>query len=353
MDVIFVILLFLLSVSLGTFLGKIKYKSFSFGKSSILFVALFISYLLAKFEIKVFLNPYILKVSLLGFIGSVGVIASKEIKMVLKNHGLKFVVMAIVICLTGFGLSYIILLLNQDLHNYIPGLYVGALTSSPGLASIIENSPELTAGFIGTAYAIAYIPGVISVIAFTQIMAKRKEKPQLKVKTMKRAKFNYFIFALILLIGYILGQLSVFNISLGITGGVLLSSLMLGNISNVKFDDRVLEKIKVGSLSIFLTYVGLKYGKEIAIALQDVGFILFLSSFIVAISSIVVGYFFGKHILKLPTDLLVGSICGGMTSTPGLASASECFEGKSVVSAYGATYPVALILMIIFVNLLI
>jgi putative transport protein len=354
MNFFVVLMLFFISSTLGVFIGKKKFGSFSLGKSSILFVALFLSYIAAINDFTFDINPQVLKISLIGFIGSVGLLASKEIKTIIKDHGLKFFVMAFSICGSGFILALFLSKIDPNLNQFFSGIYVGALTSSPGLASILEHVNDAQGAMIGTAYAIAYIPGVISVIGFTQLMASSNHDVERQmVEINERKKFNIIMFALIMIVGYYVGQIHLMGISLGVTGGILLSSLLLGNLnSKVEFDQSILEKIKTISLSVFLSYVGLKYGKEIASSIYDLGIMIMIYSFIVSLSSIGVGYVVGKYVLKLPQNILVGSICGGMTSTPGLASATEYFKGEKVVSAYGATYPFALILMIIFVNIL-
>jgi len=46
--------------------------------------------------------------------------------------------------------------------------------------------------------------------------------------------------------------------------------------------------------------------------------------------------------------MLVGAICGGMTSTPGLGAAIEAVGGEEPAAGYGAIYPFALLGMVIF-----
>ena len=46
--------------------------------------------------------------------------------------------------------------------------------------------------------------------------------------------------------------------------------------------------------------------------------------------------------------MLSGSICGGMTSTPGLGVAIDAIGTDDPAAGYGATYPFALFAMVIF-----
>ena len=61
----------------------------------------------------------------------------------------------------------------------------------------------------------------------------------------------------------------------------------------------------------------------------------------------VVGYLFAKHVLKMSLLNNLGSIAGGMTSTPALSALINEAETDDVASVYAATYLVALIALVI------
>ena len=67
----------------------------------------------------------------------------------------------------------------------------------------------------------------------------------------------------------------------------------------------------------------------------------------------VVGYFVGIKFLKLPLLNCLGSITGGMTSTPALGTLIATAETDDVASAYASTYPIALILIVLASQLMI
>ena len=60
-----------------------------------------------------------------------------------------------------------------------------------------------------------------------------------------------------------------------------------------------------------------------------------------------VGYFFAAKVLKLSVLNNLGSICGGMTSTPALGTLIRVAGTDDVASAYAATYPVALVMVVL------
>ena len=59
------------------------------------------------------------------------------------------------------------------------------------------------------------------------------------------------------------------------------------------------------------------------------------------------GYFFAAKVLKLSVHNSLGSICGGMTSTPALGTLIRVAGTDDVASAYAATYPVALVMVVL------
>ena len=61
----------------------------------------------------------------------------------------------------------------------------------------------------------------------------------------------------------------------------------------------------------------------------------------------VIGYFVAKHLLKLPLLNTLGSITGGMTSTPALGTLINTSGTEDVATAYAATYPIALVAIVV------
>ena len=60
-----------------------------------------------------------------------------------------------------------------------------------------------------------------------------------------------------------------------------------------------------------------------------------------------VGFLIAFVLLKLPLLNCLGSITGGMTSTPALGTLISVAKSDDVASAYAATYPVALICVVL------
>jgi len=64
--------------------------------------------------------------------------------------------------------------------------------------------------------------------------------------------------------------------------------------------------------------------------------------------AVIIGYLVGRYIFKLNLIMLIGAICGGMTSTPGLGAAIEAVGSDEPAAGYVAIYPFALLGMVIF-----
>ena len=71
------------------------------------------------------------------------------------------------------------------------------------------------------------------------------------------------------------------------------------------------------------------------------------------IAPMIIGFLMAKYLLKLPLFNNLGSITGGMTSTPALGTLIHVAGTEDVASAYAATYPIALISVVLVSQFLI
>lgn len=91
----------------------------------------------------------------------------------------------------------------------------------------------------------------------------------------------------------------------------------------------------------FMASVGLKAGKGIIDALTAVGPTLILCGILVTLTPVIIGYLFGRHVLKLNPALLLGSITGSMTSTPSLSIVTKAANSSIPALGYAGTYTFA------------
>lgn len=177
-------------------------------------------------------------------------------------------------------------------------------------------------------------------------------------KMIKEVYFDLSAYALICIVGYLIGILkiplsSLEKVSLGSTGGVLISALVLGHIGNVgpfcfRMDSKVLSIIRKITLAYFFATVGLRFGYQVIDSLAGQGFSLVIASIFIGSVAMTLGFFIGKYVFRINWVMLSGAICGGMTSTPGLGAAIDAVGSDELAAGYGAVYPFALIGMVLF-----
>lgn len=81
--------------------------------------------------------------------------------------------------------------------------------------------------------------------------------------------------------------------------------------------------------------------------------VYFLYGAIITILPMLIGFVVAKNVLKLPLLNNLGSITGGMTSTPALGTLINMAGTEDIASAYAATYPIALIAVVLASQLII
>lgn len=156
-------LTFFIIVAIGIGIGNIKIKGISLDTSAIIFVALIFGHFGAK------VPPIIQQIGLIFFIYSVGIQAGPGFFDSFKKQGFSLISMAIIVILSGAVVTIGFKYLFDIPVDLAVGIYTGALTSTPGLAAVIEatHSPVASIG-----YGIAYPFGVLGVILFVKLIHK-------------------------------------------------------------------------------------------------------------------------------------------------------------------------------------
>jgi len=317
--------------------------------------------------------------NLMLFVVAVGLLSAEDIVLVVKKYGMRFVVLGVVVTGVGALCTYLMARMAQGVEPLlVAGTYTGALTSSPGLGAALETTggnPLVTVG-----YTIAYPFGVLAVVFFVQLAPAifridvKREREQLaaiyrdfyggdekRTALPESVPFSVLSFVTCVVFGILLGSVSVpvmgNPVSLGSTGGGLIAALALGAVGRLgplpmRMDKRTLSAIRELSLAYFLAVVGLMAGPQMIDALVKHGILLVGIGAVSALASELAGYFLGRKVWKLNWILLSGAICGAMTSTPGLGAAIEATGGEECSAGYGATYPMAIVCMVVFTSLL-
>ena len=137
--------------------------------------------------------------------------------------------------------------------------------------------------------------------------------------------------------------------SLTTTGGVLVSSLILGHFGKIcclslKINKNVLDLFRDLGLILFLLGTGISGGAKFVEYFKAV---YFLYGIAMTLFPLIIGFIFGKYVLKLSLLNNLGSLCGGMTSTPALGTLIAVSGTDQVGNSYAATYPIALISVVL------
>ena len=356
--------------ALGYLLGSIHIKGLSLGTSGILLVAL----VFGHFGLTV---PKIIKdVGLISFVTAVGFIAGPGFFRNFKKKALSYVLLGIAIILVGSLTCIGVITLAGIPVDLSVGMMAGALTSTPGLAAAIEaTGGDLSNASVG--YGIAYPFGVVGVVLFVQLIPKilkidmEQERQRLAETSAPKAsgetlgkknykhldEFGLFAFAVAAILGVLIGKIEIplpggAVFSLGTSGGPLLVGLVMGHFAHVgpvaiDVPKKTLDVVRELGLALFLMGAGTDAGKGFLEVLGQYGVALFLLGAVMTILPMIVGYILAVKVFKIDVLSSLGSICGGMTSTPALGTLMQVTRTEAVAVAYAATYPLALIMVVL------
>lgn len=391
-------------LALGYLLGGINIKGVSLGTAGVFLVAILFGWLctldfgnvplLGAFHmpntsatvVKNLKGP-VQNIGLILFVGAVGFIAGPNFFKNLAKNFKTYILLGIVIILSGTLVAVLCILCTDFGSEYWAGVLSGALTSTPGFSAAVDAATEnLTRITLG--HAIAYPFGVVGVVLFVQLMPKflkadmHKERELLKLgeseaardysKYFKCEDFGFMPFGLAVVAGLLLGSITIpltgdgFNgpcFSLGTTGGVLIMCLVFGHFGHLgklslEVPEKTLKVLREFGLALFLLGAGFEGGVALVEEISNAGGASivvwgFLGGAVMTIIPMVVGYFLGRYVLKLPLLNNLGSITGGMTSTPALGTLISTAETDDVASAYASTYPIALVLIVLASQLMV
>ena len=170
-------MVFFLVIGLGYILGNLRIGSFSIGSvAGVLFVGLIFGY----FGFRISGASQMVGFAL--FIFSVGYQAGPGFVAVLKQDGLKYFVLSVVVASTGFGLAALWAIFLSLPPGMSAGLLAGGLTSSPTLAAaqdaVSSGSVAIASGWtkdqvidnVAMGYAVTYIFGLVGLIMVMKYM---------------------------------------------------------------------------------------------------------------------------------------------------------------------------------------
>ncbi len=147
-------------------------------------------------------------------------------------------------------------------------------------------------------------------------------------------------------------------ITLGLAGGPLIISLILGHfghigklVTHIPRDTRKL--LQDIGLVFFVADAGIKGGAAFVETFQLYGLPLFLLGTAITLGSTLITFLVAAYGFKLSPLATLGAICGSMTSTPALGSVTSKYQSKLPVINYATIYPVALIIITLTAKVLV
>ena len=376
---------------LGYLLGRVTIKGVSLGTAGVFIVALLFGALLYNplaEQLKVAETSYVtnaLKIvenlGLILFVTSVGFIAGPNFFGDFKRNFKSYIVLGLIIIIVG-GIScwactmFDIKVYGRDAKEaaaMLVGLLSGSLTSTPAFSAAKATvTTEALEAIVAVGHGIAYLFGVVGVVLFVQLVPKftkanmEEERAKLSEanpevaskltgKELELDPFGFCAFSLVAVIGILIGSIKIGNFSLTTTGGCLLTSLIFGHfakIGNISITPSTptLKNFRELGLMLFLIGAGVAGGAEFVKYFE---WVYFIYGIIMTMLPMIVGYIFARYVLKLNLLNNLGSICGGMTSTPALGTLISTAGTEKVAGAYASTYPIALISVVIVSQILI
>ena len=341
---------------------------------------------------------------LILFVTSVGFIAGPKFFANMKKNFKSYVLLGLIIILAG-GLSAVACIFMGDGIGYgsgaenrqefvamIVGLLSGSLTSTPAFSAAKATVADVAANaeiasrledIVSVGHGISYIFGVIGVVLFVQLIPKimkadmdkeraliaiapsNKEGAAKKiVKLLHLDHMGFAAFSLAAVLGTFVGAIKIplsakgldgTCFSLTTTGGCLLVALVIGHFGRIgKISlmplETTLKLFRELGLVLFLAGAGIAGGAEFVNCFDPMYFVY---GVIMTVAPMIIGFLFAKYVLKLSLLNNLGSLTGGMTSTPALGTLIGTAKTEDVAAAYAATYPIALIAVVLVSQFLI
>ncbi len=390
----------------GYALGRITIKGVSLGDAGVFIVALlFGAFFCSNLATDTFgMKPLefsgewlelLESFGLILFVTSVGFIAGPKFFANMKKNFKSYVLLGLIIILAGGLAALGCIMLGEHVFGYgadtitsidgfvamIVGLLSGSLTSTPAFSAAKATVAAEYQSLVSVGHGIAYIFGVVGVVLFVQLIPKltkadmAKERAAIAIKESETAKakkertfhFDHMgvcVFSLAAILGTVVGKIKIpmsgqglsgTCFSLTTTGGCLLVSLLLGHFGGVGKvslmpGESTLKLFRELGLVLFLVGAGIPGGMDFVANFNGMYFVY---GIIMTIVPMILGFLFAKYVLKLKLLNNLGSLTGGMTSTPALGTLIGVAGTEDVAAAYAATYPIALIAVVLVSQFLI
>ena len=177
----------------------------------------------------------------------------------------------------------------------------------------------------------------------------------------KLSNTDFLPITLGIILGILVGKISInfgdFTFGLGLTGGILIVALILGRTGKTgpimwTMTGEANQVLRQIGLLFFLAAVGSSAGSSLESTFQQYGIELFVYGAIITLIPMIVTTIVARYYFKINILVLLGTLTGGMTSTPGLAATDTMVDSDAPAIAYATVYPIAMVVLIIVVQIL-
>lgn len=190
------LIVIVLAIGSGIFIGRLKFFKISLGVSAVMFTGLFLGHLGYRIDLSIL--AFIRDFGLILFVYAIGIQVGPSFFSSFKSEGLKFNLLAVSTVLLGGLITYALFRSTGVSIENLTGIMSGAVTNTPGLGAAKSTLEEIknqypTRAFDDPAigYAIAYPLGVLGII-FTILISKSilRVNPEQEMKKFRLAKIN-------------------------------------------------------------------------------------------------------------------------------------------------------------------
>ena len=361
-------------IALGNLLGRIRIHGVALGTAGIFLVGL----LFGHFGVSI--PACIQSMGIAMFMAAVGLSAGPGFPERIRRNGLSYLALCLCVAASGALVCKAIGTAAGMDKPLAVGIMTGAFTTSPGFAAAMDAVAADAEAVVQVAagYGIAYPVGVVCKVLYIQVLPKLLHADMAKERELIRLdktgsentdgkhllridKLGVFPLALAICGGLLLGSVRIAipggTFSLGSTGGPLLFGLILGCLGHLgpvdmKLSPNLTASCKEIGVSLFFVGAGTEGGKGIVAVLQQYGASAVLGAFLCALIPLTIGYLLFRYVFKLPLLNGLGAMSASMTCTPSLAMLIQVAGTDDVAAAYATTYPIALIVLVLVVQLL-
>lgn len=376
-----------LTLSFGTYLGKITIKGFKLGSvSGVLLVGILVG------QTNISISSTIQSLFYLLFLFTLGYTCGPDFFNNIRKNGLEQIVFSIILTIFGILLSIAISMFLDFNVSQASGLAAGALTQTSilglcqdALSSTSSFNLKATLNQLSVGFSVTYIIGtmlssfLLSVLGPYILRCDLEKECNIIEKTLLNESLNNNIITsntlnniplvetdvVSLSMGILLGALigvpvlfiNGFSLTLSISGGALIMGLLLGYIHSKHPQVAYIPKETVWFLnnigiSVFVAIIGINIGPTFINGIKSLGGAFIIAGILVTLIPILFGILLGKYVFKWDNPSILGSCAGALTTTAGITSICEKANSNIPLSSYSVTYSLGTIFLTLLSSLI-